>query len=403
MNESTTRADDNPVIWPNKYQGEGEDRFEGAYVLEPKPGRHEDVVLLDFSSMYPAIIEALNIGPETWREDSTEGDIKAPIGSFVSEPESKFSRAYRRAQSKRNEWKAKKKERTRQSEGWYVASAFDTGLKARTNTFYGVIGSRYSRFYNKNVAENVTKMGGEMLRKTEELAQEDGYTVIYGDTDSVIIKLNDSSDPVEQGKEMAARYTEAMKQWVADEYNGDPSLIELTLDEVYESFFITEAKKRYTGFCIWAGSPCYTFETTGFETVRGDVMSAIQDFQDELLQAILNQKDEFEIVDKYKDRLFSGELDEQLIKHVGLSKPPSEYKSTPPHVRVARRNGLSAGDEIAYLKYGRDPEDVIIANDDSYKDYLTVSAYDYIWSNNFEPIVNRLGLERHEGTILSDF
>lgn len=403
INESTVRSPDTPIIWPNKYQGMDEDRFQGADVLEPDPGLHSDVIVLDFSSMYPAIIEALNVGPETWREDPDEGDIKAPIGSFVSEPESKFSRAYRRAQNPRNEWKQKKKERTRGSPNWYVALAFDTGLKARTNTFYGVIGSRYSRFYNKNVAENITRMGARMIRKTQELAEEEGYSVIYGDTDSVIIELEDVDDPVEEGKEMGQRFSEAMKHWIADEYNGDPDLIQLTLDEVYESFFITEAKKRYAGYCVWAGSPCFTFEMTGFESVRGDTMDAIQSLQEELLKRILREEDAFDVVDDYKDRLYGGELDEQLVTIVGISKPISEYGSEPPHVRVAKRRDMNVGDEIPYLKYGNDPEDVVYAGDEEYKNYLTQAAYDYIWERKFQPIIDRLGLERHEETTLGDF
>lgn len=397
INESLNH--DPNVIWPNKKDGSG-DKFQGAKVLEPKAGLHDNVAVLDFSSMYPAIIEALNVGPETWREE--KGDINAPIGTFVSEPESKIRRAYRRIQEKRNEWKAEKKEASRGTREWYVANAYDRGLKAIANTFYGVLGSTYARFYDRNVAENITRMGQRMLQKTEELADESGVTVLYGDTDSVLIKLGECDDRVDYGHELAEKFTEEIKDWIAEEYNGDPDLIELTLDEIYSKFFITDAKKRYAGICVWAGSPCETFERTGFESVRGDWPTATQDFQEKLLKRILEGEKVFDVVDEYRERLFQGELDEEITKNVGLSKPPSEYKSTPPHVRVARRQDMSAGDEVEYLKYGRDPKDVVWAGDDTYKDYLTYSAYRYIWDKNFMSIVDRLGLERHDQENIAD-
>lgn len=405
INESTVRSDENPVVWPNKGSQSGK-TFRGAKVLEPEPGLHHNVVLLDFSSMYPSIIEALNVGPETWREGD-QGDINAPIGSFVSEPESKFARSYRRVQSDREDWKEKKAEATRGSDDYFVASAFDTGLKAFVNTFYGVLGSSYSRFYKRQVAENITLMGQEMIAKTEELTEKRDLEVLYGDTDSVIIGLGDDfdGDPVKEGKRLAEEMTQDIKQWMEDDYNANSELIKLDLDEVFETFFLTDKKKRYAGQCVWEGSPCYDMKKTGFESVRGDWPEATQHFQGELLRRILQEEPAFDVVDEFKQRLFDGELDDQLIKNVGMSKAPSEYDSTPPHVRVARRHEgeFTAGDEVPYIKYSSDPKDVIRADTDEFKDYLSTRAYRYIWEKNFKKIVERLDLQRHDNPTLGDF
>ena len=42
-----------------------DDKFTGAYVKDPKPGRYEWVYDLDLTSMYPSTIMTLNISPET--------------------------------------------------------------------------------------------------------------------------------------------------------------------------------------------------------------------------------------------------------------------------------------------------------------------------------------------------
>ena len=392
------------VIWPNK--GSAREDFEGARVLEPKPGLYDRAVTLDFSSMYPSIISALNIGPETFRPDGS-GDIKAPIGSFVSEPQSIFSEAYHVLKDQRDLYTEQCRRFTRGSPEWTIAKSYSSGIKQYVNTFYGVIGSPYSRFYNRDVAENITKMGQYMLQRTADFAEECGYTVIYGDTDSVIVELREDGDPVEEAHRLGRLFSAEIRRFVADEYNGDPELINLTVDEVYAPFFITDAKKRYTGYCIYDGEPCFTFEKTGFESVRGDYCDASKQFQEELIHAILQDGDEWELIDDWKARLYAGELDEMLVKHVGLRRKPENYSSKPPHVRVAERfegteDEFRVGDKIPYIKYGNDPEKVVaVRNGDTPR--FNITNYEYLWEKNFKNMIERFGLERHKGTVLTDF
>lgn len=393
------------VVWPNK--GAAREKFEGGKVFDPTPGLYDHAVTLDFASMYPSIISALNIGPETYRPNDS-GDIDAPTGSFVEDPQSLFSQAYHVLKDQRDIYTQKKREATRESDEWYIAKSYDIGLKAYVNTFYGVIGSPYSRFYNHDVAENITKMGQAMLSRTGEFAEECGYEVIYGDTDSVILSLGDEiNDPVSHSERLATLFTSEIKRFVSEAYNGDPEYIELTLDEVYSPFFITDAKKRYAGYCIYDGEPCFTFDMTGFESVRGDWPTASQDFQEDLLHAILRDEDPWDMIDDYRERLFNGELDADLIKYVGLRDAPSNYDSKPPHVRIAKEyegteHEFRVGDKVPYIKYGGDPKDVTACIDDEVP-HITHSGYRYIWEKQFMSIVERFGIERHEKTELTDF
>ena len=401
--------DEYPVIWPNK--GATKDgQFTGAKVLEPDAGLHENVIVMDFSSMYPSIITALNVGPETYREDPDEGDITGMTGSFVSEPKSKFAEAYHRMKDERDVYTNRKKNMPRNTEDWYIAYAYDIGLKNYVNTFYGVIGSAYSRFFNVDVAENITLMGQKMLEFTQELARERGYYTIYGDTDSVFIGLGDVDDPVVKGRELAEEFTEEIKQMVADEHNGDPERIQLDLDDVYEKFFISNAKKRYAGYMIYDGAPCYSYEKKGFESVRGDWPDAAQEFQDKVLREILDGNDPWHLVEEYKTRLYNGEFDKRLITRTMLRKAPEEYKTIPPHVRIAMRieeetgEEIRIGDRIPYIKYGADKRDVMYAGDDGEEiDHLSRAAYEYIWEKSFQSILDRLDVIKHERTQLQDF
>ena len=57
------------IVAPNKPERkekrDDEEMFTGAYVKDPKTGRHEWIFDLDVTSMYPSIIMSLNISPET--------------------------------------------------------------------------------------------------------------------------------------------------------------------------------------------------------------------------------------------------------------------------------------------------------------------------------------------------
>src|ERR1700761_2992757 len=63
-------------------------------------------------------------------------------------------------------------------------------LKIIMNSFYGVLGSTGCRFFDPRLASSITMRGHEIMRKTRDLIEAQGYEVIYGDTDSTFVWLN---------------------------------------------------------------------------------------------------------------------------------------------------------------------------------------------------------------------
>ena len=57
------------IVVPQKDSSEKSDRFEGAYVKQPKPGVYDYVVSFDLNSLYPHLMMQYNISPETLMEE----------------------------------------------------------------------------------------------------------------------------------------------------------------------------------------------------------------------------------------------------------------------------------------------------------------------------------------------
>jgi DNA polymerase elongation subunit (family B) len=380
-----------PTIWPTRGSGRSSG-FIGGKVFDPDPGIYDNVAVIDFASMYPSIIAAFNISPETHCTDSNDGDIIAPIGSFVSHPPSAVSTALQSIQNEREHHKRVKSNHERHSPDWYVADGYDRGLKIYANSFYGVLGSGYSRLYNQSVAENVTRVGRYMLGHTARKADELGYPVRYGDTDSVLVDLGpDCEDPISESQQLAEILSASVREMLEQEYSANPGAVALDLDAVYSKLLLTEKKKRYAGIMRYDGGPCRSFERTGFKSARSDTPKAVREFQDELIKARLADVETDSIIESYRNRLYSGKIDDQLVTEKTLTKPVSEYKALVPHARVAmHRTDIGPGEVVPYIKYGAGKRDV--AHPDELAE-LSPYAYDYLWTKLFESVITAVGVE----------
>lgn len=95
INEAHSRG----LIVPSRTRKDdlGDTQAAGAYVAYPKKGLHDWIGSMDINSLYPSVIRALNMGPETivgqLRPDYTKADIESKIdkgSSFAAAWEGKF-------------------------------------------------------------------------------------------------------------------------------------------------------------------------------------------------------------------------------------------------------------------------------------------------------------------------
>jgi len=305
--------------------------IEGAFVVEPKKGFYEDIFVLDFKSLYPSIIMTFNIDPFTI--DNEKGTIEAPNNAkFTSKPgilPELILRLY------------KERDIAKQEKDDIKSYA----LKITMNSFYGAVASPKSRFHNKDVGGAITSFGRFIIQKAAAFVEDEQIgDIVYGDTDSIFVKIKglegkSLEEKKKAGFELENDLNKYFNEWVSQEF-GQKNYLTIEFEKLYSKFFIA-SKKRYVGFDEFTQKTSFV----GMEAVRGDWTELAKRFQVNLVNLIFETENEVERENKIKEfikneikKLKSGKYDNLLIYNKKLTKPLVEYtKTTPPHVKAARK------------------------------------------------------------------
>lgn len=379
--------------------GERPDKYYGAYVFEPDVGFYKNVGAFDFKSLYPSMIRAFNISPETLIKehqrdrfdpndvcsiplidipDETTGAVDHKGGTtFRTDKEGYISQMFVRTLERRKKYQILQNKRleecgSTQDSKFLLYYRLAYSFKRLGLSFYGDLGNPRSRYYDVELAESITLAGQFFIKLTQNFAAEKGFKVLYGDTDSVYLQLmpDDTQWPsheeriktlVEVGNDFVAychdRYTKILKQ---QNCNLKWNVIELEFEDIYDSIFFVR-KKRYAGRMLSKkGAATDDVEVKGLEVMRSDVSESARSLQKAILDAILMEgktadEIENEIVRPEFQRCIDGQLAiDEVVIGKGISKHPEYYKNTTLHVRLAdeiKRGGHEyfVGMKVAYV------------------------------------------------------
>jgi len=213
------------------------DKFKGGLVFEPEKGLYDKFVLvMDFNSLYPSIIQEFNICFTTVeRAEIGENDDDTPEVPSDTANKGVLPRLIRTLVSRRREVKKLMKDKTATPDQIKTWNIKQEALKLTANSMYGCLGYTKSRFYARPLAMLTTSKGREILQSTKDFAESShGLRVIYGDTDSVMVNTNvdNIADAYKIGNEF--------KKAVNERYE----LLEIDIDNVFRRLLL-HAKKKY--------------------------------------------------------------------------------------------------------------------------------------------------------------
>ena len=162
-------------------------RNEGGYVKEPEKGLFEHIAYLDFKSLYPTIIIAQNISPDTITDGeglSEDEYFECPENGykFRKEPKGFIPSIIGNILDERQKIKKLMKEESVPEQ----KKAYDfeqQGLKRLANSMYGVYGYSRFRWYKNECGAAITAWGREYIKDAMKKSEQYGFKPIYADTD----------------------------------------------------------------------------------------------------------------------------------------------------------------------------------------------------------------------------
>uniref|UniRef100_A0A8C2CN56 DNA polymerase n=1 Tax=Cyprinus carpio TaxID=7962 RepID=A0A8C2CN56_CYPCA len=350
---------------------EGGEDYTGATVIEPEKGYYSvPITTLDFSSLYPSIMMAHNLCYTTLLQKnqveklclSPEDFIKTPTGDlFVKSSVRKglLPEILENLLSARKRAKAELKKETDPFKK-QVLDGRQLALKISANSVYGFTGAQVGKLPCLEISQSVTGFGRQMIEQTKQLVEStytiaNGYQadakVIYGDTDSVMVKLGVATvqEAMNLGKQAA--------DWVSSHFIPP---IKLEFEKVYYPYLLIN-KKRYAGLYFSSNAEHHDkMDCKGIETVRRDNCPLVANLINTCLQNILIDRDPDGAVAHAKEvisDLLCNRIDiSQLVITKELTRTAQEYAGKQAHVELAERmrkrdagSAPNLGDRVPYV------------------------------------------------------
>ena len=353
------------IVIPPKIRSDKNEKYAGAYVKEPTPGKYDWVVSFDLNSLYPHLIMQYNISPETLLEERHptasvdrilneeinfelyKDNAVCPNGAMFRKdvrgflPELMEKMYGDRVIFKKKMLAAKQEYEKTPTVALEKEIArcnnIQMAKKISLNSAYGAIGNQYFRYYKLENAEAITLSGQVSIRWIEGkmngylnklLQTEDVDYVVASDTDSIYLNMGPLVDKFFSGKsddktaivgildkicqEKLEPFIESSYQKLADYVSAYEQKMQMKRENIADRGIWT-AKKRYI-LNVWNSEGVQYIEpklkVMGIESVKSSTPAPCRQML----------KDAFKI-------LMTGTEDE-MIKFIDTKR--EEFKKLPP-------------------------------------------------------------------------
>eukprot|EP00871_Galdieria_phlegrea_P003137 jgi/Galph1/3824/GphlegSOOS_G2464.1 len=337
----------------NHSSSEETESYEGATVIQPKRGFYKmPIATLDFASLYPSIMMAHNICYSTFvRKDDVkylnpEDYIQSPSGDCFVRPTIKKGVLSKILEDLLTARKLAKQDLKNATDPFLqsVLNGRQLALKISAN-------AREASMYG--ISASITAFGRQMIETTKSLVESKfpSSQVIYGDTDSVMVKFADEIT-LEDSMKLGQKAAEVISQ-------SFPKPIKLEFEKCYYPYLLIQ-KKRYAGL-LWTKLEKYDkMDCKGIETVRRDNCKLVANVISTVLEKLLiyrNVDSAIDYVKKTISDLLQNRVDiSLLVVSKELSKAAADYDANQAHVTLYKKlyqrdpgSAPALGDRIPYV------------------------------------------------------
>lgn len=326
----------------------------GGMVLDSTPGLYENVLVLDFKSLYPSIVRTFCVDPLGLR---FPGDDPVPgfDGGTFHRDRHILPGLLETLWAARDEAKRKRD------------MPLSQAIKILMNSFYGVLGTPGCRFFDPRLASSITRRGHEVIRESRDLVEARGLPVIYGDTDSIFVHAGERGEQacLQLGEELAHSLNAHFRERLKSELRLE-SFLEIEFETHYLRFHMPTlrgssegSKKRYAGLRRSKDGNT-KLVLKGLEAVRTDWTALARRMQRELYERVFSGRPHEHWLRELRTELREGRFDDELVYEKRLRRSLDSYQNNaPPHVQAARKLGRPVRD-IRYVitREGAEPADL---------------------------------------------
>ena len=245
-------------------------------------------------------------------------------------------------------------------------------------SLYGVLGWDRFRLYDKEMGAAVTATGRDVIEYTDEVVQNEGYEVVYGDTDSVMLEVGQVSEDdleggvdvtdemrekhpemsdseletiaatIQKGFELEETINDSYDEFALEELNAHSHRFEIEFEKLYRRFFQAGKKKRYAGHIVWKeGKDVDDIDITGFEYQRSDIAPITKKVQKNVIDMIVKGEDVEEIKEYVTEVIEEFQKGDAHLEDIGIpggiGKRLDNYDTDTAQVRGAKYANLLLG------------------------------------------------------------
>ena len=372
--------------------------YAGAKVLDPVPGKYDNVLVYDFNSLYPSIMQWGNLCPSTMiknpkdtnldhikKFDITDPDTNQVIYShyFVEKDvyEGLLPKMLNFLVTERKKDQRKmaevKEEATRNNvdlstTNYAVLNAAQLAKKLIANSVYGVCAFSQYLYGHKNISETTTAMGRHFIQLAKNFIEKNyahlNAKCVYGDTDSVFMSIDAKGKNRLEILDIAMEIEKECQKIF-------PKGIILGFEKIIQNLILSNVKKCYAGL-VYEPNPNFQVPSiippdqleaiisrkffksnisTGFSTKKKGVPKIVTNLIKEAISRLMNNQTEDSVSEYIQTYINNIDVNFDLDDFIIIKRFKNHYNGAPPYQKVVvdklRHRKMDTPESGSYIPY----------------------------------------------------